>query len=153
LWGDYRARGVPWLGKCLDLPRSIGSTGNNQNKVQSDDEFVAPLKLQANQEFAFLEVSEVDQVLDLLRTVIPRKMREFSVSEQFFLVKDLVSKAKLAGIDSTLGCSIFCSIFLRGGSKVLDSPSWIDIMKELKSGAGDMTRLNDLMEDLFLECI
>ncbi|MCC2961884.1 DUF4123 domain-containing protein [Massilia sp. IC2-278] len=134
-------------------PERSGQLKTTRIKFNLDDAFVAPLKLHANQEFAFVEASEVDQVLDLLRTVIPRKMKECSVPEQFFRVKDLVSKAKFEGIESVLGCSIFCSILLRGGSKVLDSPLWIDIMKELKSGARDMTRLDDLIEDLFLRCV
>lgn len=139
------------LGSAWIYPDRSGQLETIRTVFNLDDKFFAPLKLHANQEFAFLEASEIDQVLDLLRTVIPRKMREFSVPEQFFLVKDLVSKAKFEGVESILGCSIFCSIFLRGGSKVLDSPLWIDVMKELKSGAGDMTRLDDLIEDLFLE--
>lgn len=141
------------LGSAWIYPDRSGQLETIRTVFNLDDKFVAPLKLHANQEFAFLEASEVDQVLDLLRTVIPRKMREFSVPEQFFLVKDLVSKAKFEGVESILGYSIFCSIFLRGGSNVLDSPLWIDVMKELKSGAGDMTRLDDLIEDLFLELV
>lgn len=139
------------LASAWIYPDRSGQLQTTRTKFNFDDKFVAPLKLHTGQEFAFLEASEVDQVLDLLRTVIPRKMRGFSVPEQFSLVKNLMSKAKSEGIDSILGCSIFCSIFLRASSNVLDSPLWIDIMKELKGGAKDMTRLDDLIENLLLE--
>ena len=141
------------LASAWIYPDRSGQLKTTETTFNLDDAFVSPLKLHENQEFAFLEASEVDQVLDLLRTVIPRKMREFSVTEQFFRVKDLVSKAKFEGVESILGCSIFCSLFLRGSSKVSDSPLWIDIMTELKNGARDMARLDDLIEELLLGCV
>lgn len=130
-------------------PNRSGHLESIKTTFYPDDAFKAPLKLRANQEFAFLEASEVDQVLDLLRTVTPRRMAEFSGPEKYSLVKDLICKAKHEGINSILGYSIFSSIFLSGGSKFLDSPLWSEIMNELQNGTRDVARLDNLIDDLF----
>jgi len=78
-------------------------------------------------------------------------MAEFSMSEQYHMVKKWMGKAQLAGIESILGYAIFAGMFIKGGSKTANSPVVAEVIKELRSENGDISKLNDLIDSVFLE--
>ena len=132
-------------------PNRSGGVDIINTRLQENDDFKEPFSISSQQEFKLLEASEVDQVLNLLRTIMPSKMAEFSVSEKYHLVKDLMCRAQTDGIESILGCAIFASIFIKGGSRVASSSLMQDVVKELRNTESDILKLNDLIDAVLLE--
>lgn len=149
--GEHEKEVFFGLASCWIYPNRSGGLETLTTTFRVDDDFNAPLALSSQQEFAFIAASEIDQVLDLLRTILPLKMAEISVSEQYHSVKKIICDAQLVGITSTLGCAIFAGMFIKGGSKMADSPVVAEVIKELQSEKSDILKLNDLIDSVFLE--
>jgi len=132
-------------------PNRLGRLELLKTYFQTNDDFSPPLALSSEQEFALLEASEIDQVMDLLRTIVPSKMADLSGSEQYCLVSDLMTRAQLEGVRSVLACSIFVGVFLKNGHEVADSPIWPGFINELRKDVPDIKVLNDLIDDLSSE--
>lgn len=129
-------------------PNRAGEFVTVSAKVSDVDEFEPPLQLDQVQESTLLEASEIDQVLDLLRTTIPSKMAEFSVRHQYVHTLNMVEKAKLDGIGSVLGYSIYAAIAFVRGMNVTASSGWQNLVVELRGGNFDVSKFDEIVEHL-----
>lgn len=129
-------------------PNRAGEFVTISSKVSDVDEFEPPLQLDQVQESTLVEASEIDQVLDLLRKVIPSKMAELSVRHQYFHTLNMVEKAKSDGIGSVLGYSIYAAIAFVKGTDVTASSGWQNLVAELRGGNFDTSKFHETVEHL-----
>jgi hypothetical protein len=92
----------------------------------------APMTLDQKQEFALLEASEVDQVLDLLRSNLPELMEKLSWPDQYTFISRQLVTAKQEGLDSVLELAVYAMMILSKGEAVKNGPSWRSFLAKLK---------------------
>lgn len=95
--------------------------------------FSAPFVISQQQEFALLEASEIDQVLDLLRTNFPDSLALITKSEQSDFVAYQIDSARKLGFNSVLQFSIHAARLLLEGDGFVDSPLYPAFLDEVRS--------------------
>jgi hypothetical protein len=118
-----------------------GKISGIKSAFSTDEILSGPLVLSQKQEFTLLESCETDQVLDLLRSNLPRLMAKFSLLDQYLFVSRQVVAAKENQLDSVLQFSLYTVIVLSEGEKVLEDARWPRILAKLKEGDCDFSEL------------
>jgi hypothetical protein len=101
----------------------------------------APMMLDQKQEFALLEASEVDQVLDLLRSNLPELMEKLSLPDQYILINRQLVTAKQEGLDSVLEFAIYAMTILSKGEAIKNGQGWRSFLAKLKRDDYDFAQL------------
>jgi hypothetical protein len=97
------------------------------------EQYVAPLILSQEQEFALIEASEVDQVLELLRKSVPQVMQALPMPDQYEVVNDAIGTARRDGIESIYMLSMYAAVIISKGKMFKDDPLWNSFLEELKA--------------------
>jgi hypothetical protein len=97
------------------------------------EQYVAPLILSQEQEFALIEASEVDQVLELLRKSVPQVMQALPMPDQYEVVNDAIGTARRDGIESIYMLSMYAAVIISKGKMFMDDPLWNSFLEELKA--------------------
>lgn len=115
------------------------------SSFDANDKFLAPLVLTQQQESELLDASEVDQVLDLLRSNLSTVLAELPPSVQYGFVSQKIETARKIGICSIYKLAIYIAIPLIKGAKFIESPCWQRFLMKLKQDDLQLT------EDIFYE--
>ena len=98
----------------------------------SEDKFIAPLVLSAQQEFALIEACAVDQVLALLRQNMPQLMAALPLSEQSTFVGRAIHTVRARGIDSIYKFSLYAAVCMSQGEAFANGPQGMCFLDQLK---------------------
>jgi hypothetical protein len=109
-----------------------------------EENFSPPLVLNQCQEFALLDESEIDQVLDLLRSNLPTLLAALPLNNQSAYVSRKIELAKRCGFRSVSEFAICVAICLLKGEEFAGSSLWQVFIEKLKKDE------LDLSEDYFL---
>jgi hypothetical protein len=74
-----------------------------------------PLVLSQQQEFALIDASEIDQVIDLLRSNLPKLTAALPLSELYGFVSQKLTQSRQDGIDSILKSTLYIAALLSEG--------------------------------------
>jgi hypothetical protein len=118
-----------------------GKIAGMKSAFSTDEILSGPLMLSQKQEFTLLEACETDQVLDLLRSNLPRLMGKFSLPDQYLFVSRQIIVAKENQLDSVLQFSLYTAIVLSEGEKVIEDARWPRIIAKLKEGDCDFSEI------------
>jgi hypothetical protein len=97
------------------------------------DKFLAPLVLDQTQEFDLIDASEVDQVLDLVRTNVPAIMLNIPPREQYEFVRQRVEAAKKCGLDSVLKYVLYIVVPMLEEARFNVAENWARFIANLNS--------------------
>jgi hypothetical protein len=110
--------------------------GGNMVTIDSsfspEDSFVAPLVLSQEQESSLIEGSEVDQVMHLLKSNLPRMMQALTQPEQFEFVSHQIAVAKQLELESVWKMALYAAIVLSNGEKFLEGERQQRVLERLK---------------------
>lgn len=98
----------------------------------AQENFVAPMVLDQQQEFSLLEACEIDQVLDLLRQNLPALMATLSLADQPVFVDRAIGTARGLGIDSVFKFSLDIAVCLAHGEAYMNGRERASFLDELK---------------------
>ncbi|SFC29775.1 protein of unknown function [Massilia yuzhufengensis] len=118
-----------------------------RSNFSSQERIALPLILNQAQEIALLEASEVDQILDLLRSNYPRITATLSLPMQHDLVKQKISMARQDGLNSVLKIAIYIAIPLIEGEKFTEGSNWHCFLEKLRQENFDSSELFTLDEE------
>ena len=96
------------------------------------EDFLTPFVISRQQEYDLIEASEIDQVLDLLRSNFPGHLASIKESEQYAFVSSQVESARRLGCDSVLQFSIYASQMLLEGEGFVESPLYPAFLDEVR---------------------
>jgi hypothetical protein len=106
-----------------------------------EGEFVSPLVLTQQQEYALLVASEVDQVLDLLRSNVPQAMAKLPVPEQYRFVSQQIDRAKESELCAIWEMAFYTTVVLSKGEKFVEGGNWSRILASLKRNDFELSEL------------
>jgi hypothetical protein len=112
---------------------SITTTFNAQENLP------APFILDQQQEFALLEASEIDQVIDLLRKNLPKLMAAVPMSDRPECVGRIIALAKREGVISIADLALCAAVFMMKGEAFMSDPNWLQLLNKIKQGDLDVT--------------
>lgn len=124
---------------CWWYPNRSGAMMQTSSTYTSADRFESPLALTADQEFALLGASEVDQVAAQLRAMMPDYYRRVPLPEQHgFLVRHMAAAGETA-IVATHELSLYCGLALLYGEDFASSPQWKVALEQVRSGGRSLS--------------
>lgn len=112
----------------------------------AQDNFVAPLVLGQQQEFALLDACEIDQVLDLLRQNTPALMSTLSLADQSTFVDRAISTARQHGVNSVYKFSLYAAVSLSQGESFVDGEQGARFLEYLKQDDFDSSEKLDTFD-------
>jgi len=118
--------------------RYVDRAGNlNEISVtfNARENFPIPFVISQQQEFALLEASEIDQVLDLLRSNFPRYLASIKQSEQYAFVRRQIDSARQFGFESVLQFSLYAAGLLLEGEGFVESPLYPAFLDEVRKNS------------------
>lgn len=118
-------------GKLLKIDSSI---------TVEDDRFL-PLELTQEQEFRLIELSEVDQVLNVIRSNFPNLEASHAFSLQYDFVNREIENARSVGLNSVLQFSLYIIVRLLKNEKFLQSALWPEFLSKLKNNEFDFSEI------------
>ena len=99
------------------------------------DAFVSPLYLEAAQEFAMLDASEIDVVEGRLRGLFPDlAIRVNAAGREQFLRRQMAA-AKATGIESTNDVTLYCGLAILHGEQFADVSPWREMLAKVRTGS------------------
>lgn len=106
-----------------------------------EEEFVSPLVLTQLQEDALLGASEIDQVLDLLRSNLPQAMAKLPLPDQYRFVSQQIGRAKKSELCAIWEMAFYTTIVLLKGERFVESENWSRILASIKRNNFDLSEL------------
>ena len=103
-----------------------------------EESFSVPLVLSQKQEDKLLNLSEVDQVLDLLQSTLPTIMATVKPAARHAYVVEKVELAKNLGVNSIFKLAIFVLGFLMEGEEFTKKSSWNSFLEKQKQGESEL---------------
>jgi hypothetical protein len=103
-------------------------------KFQSTDAFIPPLLLSASQEFALLDASENDQVIEQLSAAMPDLYSELLPPQRYDFVTRHVTAARQWKIASPYELALYCAVALFIGDNFASVPMWDEILQKVSAG-------------------
>ncbi|SDC89488.1 protein of unknown function [Massilia sp. PDC64] len=97
------------------------------------ENFSTPFAISQQQEFALLEASEIDQVLDVLRSNFPDSLALIKKPEQSTFVACQIDSARKLGFNSVLQFSLHAARLLLEGDGFVNSPVYPEFLDEVRS--------------------
>ena len=122
---------------CANTWWFVGRTGGLHEvsaEFQMADSFSPPLRLSANQEFALLDASENDQVIEQLKTALPDLYSALPPSERYEFVTRHVTAAQHLKISATHELALYCAVALTTGDDFASIPLWDEILCKVSAG-------------------
>ena len=119
------------LADCWWYPNRSGKLVRQTAKFESADTFEAPLLLSASQEFALLDMSEIDQVASQLSGLVPDQYFQLGGGRFEFLQRHM-SEARAAGIESTQEQTIYCGLALLHGDDFAATARWRTLLADVR---------------------
>jgi hypothetical protein len=108
----------------------------------SDEEnLFTPLVLSQQQEFALLQASEKDQVLDLLRSNVPSLMAALPLAEQHAFVSRRIIEAREGQLNSIWKFALYAAVALLKGEEITENSLWAQFMDKLKQDNCDFSEI------------
>jgi len=101
------------------------------------DRLPTPLTFTQKQEFDLIDASEIDQVLDLVRTNVPSAMADRPLCEQYDFIKHEVEIAKRHGFDSVLKYAFYIVVPVLEGEDFVGSAEWENFLDKVKNNDFD----------------
>lgn len=111
----------------------VGELKRIATAFNSEESFSPPLLLSQQQESALINASEVDQVLNLLRSTLPALTASLTLPDQYMFVSRQIGAARQLGLDSVLQFSLYAAAIWSEGESFVDSPSYSYFLDEIKA--------------------
>lgn len=111
------------------------------------DTFVAPLKLNSNQQNSLIDASEPDQIAELLQDAVPNEYDEIPYPNRFDFITRHTQIADSFGIKATHEKSFYCALALINGEDFASQPAWRDGLNEVQVGTITLQRLAQQIEE------
>ncbi|WP_081897363.1 DUF4123 domain-containing protein [Massilia sp. BSC265] len=133
------------LRSFLSVAESWQFPDRNGNMVKIDSNFSVedgrfiPLELTQEQEFRLVDLSEADQVLDVIRSNFSYLENSHSFSLQYDFVRRQVDEARSLGLNSVLKFSLYIMLQLLEGEKFQGSALRLDFLDKLKRDEFDFS--------------
>lgn len=99
------------------------------------DEFDGRLELSAAQEFALLDASEIDQVAEQLRAMLPDTYIRMNPAERIGFLRRHMAAAGNLGVVATHEVALYCGLALLHGEEFADRSPWRDILVQVGQGS------------------
>ena len=117
---------------CWWYPNRRGELVRQAVVFEPTDTFEAPLVMSAEQEFALLDLSEIDQVASQLEGLLPEQYMQLGLARRHDFLLRHINDAKAAGIDATHELSIYCGLALLHGDDFAAFPVWQTLMADVR---------------------
>jgi hypothetical protein len=111
-----------------------GELQGESAEVQLVDSFLPPLRLSAIQEFALLDASEGDQVIEQLQAALPDLYSAFPLSMRYDFVSRHIAAARELKISATHELALYCAMALAIGENFSSLPEWDEILCKVRDG-------------------
>ena len=108
-----------------------------------DDAFNTPMLLSAQQEFALVEASEVDQVAAQVQATVPDVYIRMGAPQRVSFLRRQMAAANAAGVSGTHDVALYCGLALLYGEDFALEPSWQETFTKVHGGA----RLSDAVAE------
>ena len=122
---------------CADAWWFVGRRGELHEvsaEFQMIDSFFRPLQLNADQEFALLDASENDQVIEQLKAALPDQYLAVPLPQRYEFVTRHVNAAKQLKISATHELALYCAVALTAGDNFANTPMWDEILCQVSFG-------------------
>lgn len=103
-------------------------------EFQMTDSFSPPLRLSADQEFALLDASENDQVIEQLSAALPDLYSAIPPPQRYEFVARHVAAARQLTISATHELALYCAVALTTGDDFASMPLWEEILGRVNAG-------------------
>lgn len=123
--------------QCWWYPDRSGQLRSQPAKF-AVDEYAGHLELSAAQEFALVDASEIDQVAQQLRSMLPDAyIRMTPVQRAGFLRRHMADAGK-AGVVATHEVALYCGLALLHGEEFAHRPPWRDMLVQVGEGSSSL---------------
>lgn len=125
----------------------------NGNLVKIDSTFAVedncflPLELTQEQEFRLVDLSETDQVLNVIRSNFPYLENSHPFSLQYDSVNRQIEDARNLEIKSVFKFSLYIMVRLLKSEKFLESTLWLEFLDKLKKDEFDFSEILSSEDD------
>jgi hypothetical protein len=119
---------------CWWYPDRCGQLVRAPTSFSPADTFVVPLRLSANQEFALLDASEVDQVAEQLASAMPENYRGIDGAQRYPFLKHHMAAAIEVDIEATHELALYCGLAMLYGNNFSQLPQWQTLLDKVRSG-------------------
>jgi hypothetical protein len=116
---------------CWWYPNRSGQLIRRQS-AWGIDEFLSPLHLDAEQEFAMLDANEIDVVEGRLRSMFPDLAIRLNVEKREHFLRCQIAAARATGIESTNDTILYCGLAVLHGENFAKISPWREILENMR---------------------
>jgi hypothetical protein len=102
--------------------------------VQDTDPFDGPTTLSAEEECAFVDASEPDQIAQLVSAMLPEQYGRLGGAGRYPFIQRHAAAAREFGIDSVHDAALYCTLVLLHGEQFAEGPAWSALLATVKTG-------------------
>lgn len=101
--------------------------------VLENDEIGRAIQLSSDEEFALVEASAIDQIAQLVATMVPEQYSSLGAARRFPFLQRHTAAAESVGIHSVHDVAIYCVLALLHGEDFAVRPVWTAILAAVKT--------------------
>ncbi|MES2117681.1 MAG: DUF4123 domain-containing protein [Pseudomonadota bacterium] len=122
------------VGNCWWFVNRHGHLQQVKAQFSDEDGYNHPIRLTAEQEHALVEISEPDQVAELLEAGAPDEYGALPWPDRHDFIVRHMAAAKSIGIDATHELAQYCLLALLHGEGFLEQRKWHAVLQDVQTG-------------------